>query len=71
MGKSDESREHKTRIAEQIGCAANARQPGCGRLYRNARQSRLLLLQIKRLIVPIRIKLGAPILCARLDARTR
>jgi hypothetical protein len=32
----DESREHKTRIAEQIGCAENPRQRGCARLYRNA-----------------------------------
>ena len=32
----DESREHKTRIAEQIGCAANPHQRGCVRLYRNA-----------------------------------
>ena len=30
MGKSDESREHKTRIAEQIGRAANPRQRGLG-----------------------------------------
>jgi hypothetical protein len=35
VDQSDESREHKTRIAEQIGCAANPRQRGCARLYRN------------------------------------